>query len=67
MKETTKEWKMVCDLNAVKDKITHRNQKDYVELLHSQLDEYLPIAEQRSESEIEYLYTLYRIYIDFED
>lgn len=66
-KQTTKEWKMVSDLNAIKEKLTHQNQRDYVELLYNQLDEYLPITEQRNESEIEYLYTLYRKYIDFKD
>ena len=60
----SKEWGMVCDLMAIKDKLTAKNQVFFVESLYSQLNEFVSPSEELSEDQIEYLYSLYKKYIE---
>jgi len=55
---------MVCDLMAIKDKLTAKNQVFFVESLYSQLNEFVSPSEELSEDQIEYLYSLYKKYIE---
>ncbi len=53
---------MVVDLYQVKKKIKNRNQRQFVESLYELLDEFSPFLEQQSEAQLDYLYSIYKIY-----
>lgn len=64
MSKTTKEWQMICDLMAHKEKMTAKNQVLFVQGLYDQLNEFCPISDELSEDQIEYLYALYKKYVE---
>lgn len=59
---TTKEWRMVCDLMAVKEKITVSQQLAFIQSLYEHASEFTPLSDELSEDQIEYLYSLYKKY-----
>lgn len=55
---------MIADLMAVKSKIKNKNQKDFIQNLYDLLDEFSPFLDQQSESQLDYLKSLSKIYLD---
>lgn len=54
---------MICDLMAVKEKIKVKNQLSFIQGLYEHASEFTPLGDEVSEDQIDYLYSLYKKYV----